>query len=429
MSHYRSPALLLLAFVMVAGDALGQTPDAQRSPAREEAPDPLLRDDPLGHVRPGVGADIEQAMAENLAEDEHQGLFGRRLHGRGPVAFEYLYTGEVLTNARGGITTRGATQYEGLLDLAMRIDFDKARLAVPGRFFLLFQQTHGCGLSTDFVGDAQIVSTIDSFSNITQVSEYWWETTLGDGFLTIRLGKQDVNGEFHLTEIAADFVHSAYGIPPTLPSPTYPHNSAGAVLLARLSESLVAKAGIWDGCPDGGTWGFSGTGTTYTIVELEHRYKLFGKLPGVWDIGFSHLSPMDVVVGDFSPEQYTIYGDFEQALYREDASDEKNDQGLSCFSRYGTVYPKADVEFKDYFCAGLVYKGLLHDRDEDLIGAGINYLRHNLGGTGTETATEVFYKAHIKPWATVQPVIQYISSPSGVYRDSIVAGMRFQVLL
>jgi carbohydrate-selective porin OprB len=294
---------------------------------------------------------------------------------------------------------------------------------------MLFQQTHGRGLSTDFVGDAQIVSTIDSFDNITQVSEYWWETPLVDDFLTLRLGKQDVNGEFHLTEIAADLVHSAYGIPPTLPAPTYPHNSMGAVLIAKLSEPLAAKAGIWDGFPDGGTWGFSGTGITYTIVELERTHTLLGELPGVFDIGFSHLSAIDVIPDEFTPEQYTIYCDFEQALYREDLSDEKNEQGLACFTRYGTVYPQADVDFKDYFSAGLVYKGLLDGRDEDLIGAGVNHLRHNLGGTGTETATEVFYKAHVNPWATVQPVFQFISSPSGIYRDSIVAGVRFQIVL
>jgi porin len=420
--------LSLLTILTAVGAAAGQEPSDQQSASEESTPSPL-RDDPLGHIRPGIGADIEEAMAESDALEEHHGLLGGRLHGRGPVAFEYLYTGEMLTNAYGGITTRSATQYEGLLDLAMRVDFDKTRLPVPGKFFVLFQETHGRGLSNDFVGDAQIVSTIDSFGNIAQVSAYWWETTIGGDFLTVRIGKQDVNGEFHLTESAVNFVHSAYGIPPTLPAPTYPHNSVAAVLLAKLSESLAVKAGIWDGDPNGATWGLSGTGITYTIVEVERNHKLFGKLPGVFDVGFSHLSAIDVVPGEFTPEQYTIYCDFEQALYREDLFDEKNEQGLACFARYGTVFPKAGVDFKDYVCFGLVYKGLFQGRDEDLIGAGVNHLRHNLGGTGTETATELFYKAHVRPWATVQPTLQFISSPSGVHRDSLVAGVRFQIVL
>lgn len=428
MLNWRSRFLSLWLIAAAVGPAAARTFQEER-PSSENPSESSYRDDPLGHVRPGVGPGIEEAMAENEAEEEHHGLLGRRLHGRGPVAFEYLYTGEMLSNTHGGITTRDATQYDGLLDLALRFDLEKTRLPVPGKFFMLFQQTHGRGLSTDFVGDAQILSNIDSFGNITQVSEYWWETTLGDDLVTFRFGKQNVNGEFHLTELAADFVHSAYGIPPTLPSPTYPHNSFGAVVLAKLSESLVAKAGIWDGYPNGENWGFSGTGMTFAIAELEHTHKLFGQLPGVLDFGISHLSPIDVVPGEFTPEQYMIYGDFEQAIFREDPKDEKNKQGLSCFARYGTVYPKEAVPFKDYFCGGLVYKGLIRGRDEDLIGAGVNHLWHNLGGTGTEIATEVFYKAHITPWATVQPVVQFISSPSGVYSDALVAGLRFQIVL
>ena len=41
-----------------------------------------------------------------------------------------------------------------------------------------------------------------------------------------------------------------------------------------------------------------------------------------------HLSMIDVPDA-FTPEQYTIYCDFEQAIYREDLSDEKNEQGLA----------------------------------------------------------------------------------------------------
>jgi len=42
---------------------------------------------------------------------------------------------------------------------------------------------------------------------------------------------------------------------------------------------------------------------------------------------------------------------------------------------------------------------------------------------------EVFYKAHLTPWATVQPDLQYVASPSGLYRDSLVVGLRFEILL
>jgi len=366
--------------------------------------------------------------ADNREEEKPSRLLGDRLHGRGPVSFEYLYTGEILSNTRGGIRTRGATQYAGLFDLTMDVDLEKIRPWLPGKVHLLFQHTHGRGLSLDYVGDAQILSTIDSYGNITQVSKYWWETTLGDDLVTIRLGKQDVNEQFHLVEMATEFVHSAAGIPATLPGPTYPDNSLAAVVVLRLAESLSAKAGVWDGYPNGRTWGFSNTGTTFTILELERRHKLGGFLPGMIDFGFSHRSAIDVPEKSL-PEQYTLYCDVEQVLYREDPSDEKNEQGLGVFFRYHTDFPRTETDCKDYLAVGLLYRGLFPRRDEDRIGAAVHHLYHNLGGTGQETATELFYKIQWTPWMTLQPVLQYISSPSGIYRDSFVVGLRFQIVM
>ena len=48
---------------------------------------------------------------------------------------------------------------------------------------------------------------------------------------------------------------------------------------------------------------------------------------------------------------------------------------------------------------------------------------------GLETVTEVFYKAQLTPRVSLQPDLQYISSPSGIYRDSLVVGIRFEMSL
>ena len=78
------------------------------------------------------------------------------------VLLEPIYYGEVFSNAKGGMSTRGATQYEALLDLPLTLDFEALDLPVPGQFFLLAQNTHGRGLTDDFIGDAQYISNIDS---------------------------------------------------------------------------------------------------------------------------------------------------------------------------------------------------------------------------------------------------------------------------
>ena len=59
--------------------------------------------------------------------------------------------------------------------------------------------------------------------------------------------------------------------------------------------------------------------------------------------------------------------------------------------------------------------------------AGVAWARLNRSGTRQETAVEVFYKAAITPWLSIQPDLQYIASPSGIYRDALAVGLRFQV--
>ncbi len=335
-----------------------------------------------------------------------------------------------MTNARGGRSTRNATQYEGLFNLGLDLRLDQMPIRVPGRFFMVFQHTHGRGITDDYVGDIQYVSSIDPSVNINQVSEYWWECALFDGRVTVRLGKQDSNAEFHLIEQAGEFVHSAHGMPLSLPGPTYPHNGAAAVVTWQLTETWSAKAGVWDGMPNGATWGFSGTGAVFAAAELEKKYSLLkGRLPGEFDIGYGYLTtPSDDEESSAFAEQHAFYIDWGQAITREDYRDETNDQGLFAFFRWGTSWPRETVLIKDFIGSGLVYKGLFPRRNDDRLGIGVNHVRHNLGGTGQETAFELFYKAHITKWSTVQPDCQYIFSPSGIYRDAVVVGLRYQVV-
>ena len=68
-------------------------------------------------------------------------------------------------------------------------------------------------------------------------------------------------------------------------------------------------------------------------------------------------------------------------------------------------------------------------RDNDVVGAGVAWARLNLGGTNQETVVETFYKAQVTPLVSLQPDLQYIASPSGIYRDSLAVGLRCVVAL
>ena len=346
------------------------------------------------------------------------------------INVETAYTGEVFSNTRGGISASGATRYLALLDVAVTCDLQKTRLPVPGKFFLLCQNTHGQGITEDFVGDAQVISNIDSFDNIAQVSEYWWEFGLLEDDVTIRLGKQDVNTEFLFIDMAADYIQSTFGLSPSTAFPTYPDPSMGATVLARLGKGWRLKLGVWDAFAAGGNWGFSGNDSILAIAELEHTYALRnGKLPGVIAVGALYESD-GLVDGIPISEIQEYYVQYEQWLWREQTAQPGVLQGLGAFLGY---YPRIPGRLKsadsvgDSFVAGVIYTGLLPSRDTDVLGLGVAWTELFAGGTGEEWVCELFYKLQVTERVALQPDLQYIASPSGIERDAFVVGTRFQV--
>lgn len=59
------------------------------------------------------------------------------------------------------------------------------------------------------------------------------------------------------------------------------------------------QAGVWDGAPDGGNWGFSGAGVTFSMCEFEAEWGLFGdRLPGDYHLGMWYHSGESEDPGD-----------------------------------------------------------------------------------------------------------------------------------
>lgn len=359
-------------------------------------------------------------------------LLGRLFESGGALSVAPVYTGEVFSNTRGGIATKDATRYQALLDIGLTIDFDQMQGPLRGKFFLLAQNTHGRGLTEDFIGDTQVISNIDSFNNIMRVGEYWWEFGLLDDNITVRLGKQDLNTEFLFIDVAEDFIQSSFGLSPSAALPSYPEQTMAALVLTRLSKSTVLKFGVWDALALGRGWGISENDSLLVAAELEYKYTLAGgRYPGVLSLGTGYLSGDDldgVPFGDVNGYSFQI----EQLIYRECLCDADNIQGLSVFAGY---YPRSSdlpvlVEaIGDSYIAGLVYRGLLPGRDEDVLGAGVAWAELFQGGTNEETVVETFYKAQITPRVSLQPDLQYIATPSGIYRDALAVGVRFQLTM
>ncbi|MBL8817835.1 MAG: carbohydrate porin [Planctomyces sp.] len=347
------------------------------------------------------------------------------------IDVQTTYYGDVFGKTHGGASTKDAIRYQGLLNIELTVDLDALDALenrIPGRVYLLGQTTHGQGLSHDIVGDSLVLSDIDSGGNITQVGEFWWELQLLDENVTVRLGKQDVNTEFIYIDAAEHFVQSSFELTPSSTLPTFPQQSMAAVVLLQLNSSLQLKLGAWDALAEPGGWGVSGNDTAFLASEVEYQYALNdGRLPGTISTAAGYQTP-----GEFNDQPVdAIHGyafQWEQLLFRESCPDSVSSQGLSVFAAYyprffGSNRPPNSIG--NSASAGIVYQGLLSRRDDDEMGVGVSWAELFQGGSNREIVYEIFYRAEINSRVSLQPDLQYIISPSGIYPDAFVAGVRF----
>lgn len=348
------------------------------------------------------------------------------------------YRGEVFTNARGGLTTNEATRYTGRVDVLVATDLDKFKRSPGGVFVVHFQSLHGEGITDRFVGAQQRLSTIDgnpgSGFNLTQVSQFWWQRSFVDDLITVKIGKVLADSEFVLTTLGGDFLNTSFGWTHTLPLAAYPNPTAAVVTNLQLTDTLSFKAGLFDGAPDGGNWGFSKTGDVHSIFELRQYYSLNDEQlngdihVGIW---YHNGSFADQSRGAAHDRNHGVYAGISQQLTREHPCDPEDAQGLGTFVQFGWA-PEDRNRIGKYWGGGLVYRGLVPTRDADTCGVGIGNMTfsQNLPVSLTnETVVELFYKARLGDGLVLQPDLQYFSSPGGQNRDALALGLRFEVSL
>lgn len=384
----------------------------------------------------GDDDDEEEEEEEESDEEVSTTLLGESWHRAGPIAAEYLYTGQVYNNARGGISTKNATRYRGNFDLNLNLDTENAQWWQGGKFFVYLQQSHGRTLTRDFVGDAQFYSNIDTSpkaADLTQLGEYWYQHTFDDDLLSVKLGRQDPNTDFAFADLGGDFVHSSFLTLPNIPLPTWPTQTLGVSSLFQASSKLRLGGGAYDHGQDIGQWWatsvsrgmfFIGQADYHPFADIEDSKLTLVRL-GSW-YTTSDTAALDG--NSVFDDNYGFYTTVDRMLLTEADAPE---QGLGTFFQFSWA-PPARNQLDRNFGAGLVYRGLLPGRDIDTLGLGFSlvefssFLRNSTGQT-SENAIELFYKARLSDWLAVVPDLQYIARPSGIQRDALVAGLGFEV--
>lgn len=370
------------------------------------------------------------------------------------VSFTLNQTSDYLGNTQGGI--RQGFIYDGLLDLELDVDLNKAIGWRGGKAHLTGYVIQGQDISTQNIGNLMTATNVESQPSLAKLGEFWLEQRLLDDQLRLRGGLLEADRYYMISPTATVFVNSTFGFPDSweanMPGggPGYPNAAPGALASFYFKNDWSITASIMNGSPVGPATNSTSYGTEFPVGDgvlswLEAAYTptlQVGEraLPGNYKLGgWYNSATVDNVTLSASGRrfsdpinttyrgQYALYGLVDQTLWRETNSET---QGLSAFTRI-TYNPQSERNLVTwYFDAGLAYVGLFDHRPDDILGLGFAwakfspYLDEPISIQNASSATqmpmlkpesliELTYQAPINPWLTVQPFFQYAINPGG----------------
>lgn len=347
------------------------------------------------------------------------------------LSLEIAYTADIWTNARGGLNT--GSRYLDNLDVLVNIDLEAAA-DIPGTtVFLYGLYNNGKAFSGSQVGDALVVSNIETGVQAVRLYEAWLQHDAAGGRVSLRAGLYDFNAEFDALDSASLFVGSAHGIGADIaqsgqngPS-IFPSTSLAARLQLGLTDGLKLRLAVMDGVPGDPdrpkrTAIKLGNGDGALLAgELEWTTESTKVLLGYWRYTAAfdnYLATAKAGLPVSGKGNDGLYLRGEARLWRRAGDAER---GLAMFARIGSADSRYNG-FSRFYSAGAVYDGPFDIRPDDQLGIAVAWaeaataLRRfgQLDGApidAREVVVEGTYRAPITPWLTVQPSVQYVINP------------------
>ncbi|MDD5064038.1 MAG: carbohydrate porin [Phycisphaerae bacterium] len=403
-------------------------------------------------------ADIEPNCPDSIWEREtlSSGFFGLndKLADKG-LEMAIGVTNIYQQNLRGGISThRRAGRFSGSYDLELSADSEKLLGIKGGRVFVHTEGvwSKSAGIDGPSVGSAFGVNGDARDRRTIDVTELWYEQSLLDETLRVRLGKMDLTCGFehHNCPVSFDcsnfandetsqFLNGALINNPTIPFPDY---GLGASIHYVPAGSWYVSAAVADAQADLRETGFRTTfcGPAYFFYIFETGItpqfeSAKGPLQGAYRLGLWY-DPQPKANSDSANagrDDVGFYATCDQMLIREN-DDPQDSQGLGTFFRYGHADSKRN-DIVDFWSFGFQYQGIFDGRDDDTLGLGFaqGFFSNYASTTYTddyESALELYYNARITPWLNISPSIQYIANPGGnkAADNAVVLGVRAQMI-
>lgn len=347
--------------------------------------------------------------------------------------FDAVYTADMLSNVKGGERRQAA--YLDNLDLTLSVDADKAYGWSNTCLFGYGLYNNGSHFSDGIVGDAQVVSNIETDVRAARLFEAWVEHSFPRARASIRVGLYDLNSEFDHVEASQLFINSAHGIGTAfaqtgLNGPSiFPVTSLALRGDMGLTDHWQVRAAVLDAVPG------NPVHPAQTIIKLgqgslrvvESDFSAKGRRAG---IGYwSYTAKFDPIVA--GPRQkgndgWYVYG----------STPIPGAPAMEVFLRYGAANQTLNV-FRAFLGAGVTWRGVITGSENDILGLAVAWAqtgdpwRSLTGSRPSETNLEFTWQLQLSDTVSIQPDVQYIINPGigPALGNALVVGVRAVVTL
>jgi len=343
-----------------------------------------------------------------------------------------------VSNVHGGIQT--GTTLLALFDMSATYKPPTGFLKNTS-FHLHLLKTAGSGASENFIGDVQVASNIEGRYTI-----FVYELLISQkiGHTTISAGMHDLNSEFMMSEYAGDFINSSFGIMPSVslnvPVSIFPATTFGG-LINYSREKYDVLAGIYnlnyEFCNQE-TFDFNNhfyQKGFLAVGEVHYRWWNANRLLVEFRVGgylknCSEPQPQDNPEITQGHMNYGLYFIGDVTAYEGPSGDQ-----LGVFVQMGLAPEKTNLA-SQYVGAGISFRSKPKPFRPEQMGLAIGRVRLNEFQDNryvhthlSETVIEATATIPLFRLIKLQPDIQYIMSPSGIYNNALVALVRIQLEL
>jgi porin len=357
------------------------------------------------------------------------------------------YTADLMGNVTGG-QSRGFT-YAGTLQAAIFWDLGKL-IRLPGLAFNIGAAwSTGKNLSANYIGNSFTIQNAygspDNGTNNLMLGEVYLQQQLFNNSLMITAGRLAPSSSFATMPVLGNYVNGginanpgALGINDVTFASHPPAVQWGAQAIFNITPAVQAAVGVFNNNPNsaGGAKGGldftfqEGNRGVFSVVQVNYLFNHAEGdtgLPGQYTLGGSYNSNRFSSLRNENASEsgtYNVYGLFQQMIYRD--GDTSSQKGLTVWGET-VLAPKSSVNTMPYFVGGgLSYQGLIPQRENDFVSAGLIYgsFSRFIPHTTAETVIEVNYQITLKRWLSIMPDMQYVIRPSGnsAIRNAFVLG-------